>query len=184
MKLRPVFILLTIVLVGLMMFGPLGNKAKLVLTKILAPTPTLLAADSQYDIATYEWRLKDKDWNFYSFEEASGKFVFVHFWASWHLPSKATLQGVQAFYEQYNNELVFYLITNEEMEPVKAFMKAQSYDFPVTYRVVGDPTPFKDISLGASYLVSPKGKVLIESLKTSDWGDQDLFDQIDGLLKQ
>ncbi|MFT6722372.1 MAG: thiol-disulfide isomerase/thioredoxin [Flavobacteriaceae bacterium] len=182
MKLRSISILLAIFLILLFMYSPLGNTSKINLTKWLAPAPTILPALDQYKVSTYEWRLKDKDWNFFSFKDAKGKMIFVHFWASWHLPSKATLGTVQKFYNQYKDEVIFYIVTDEEIAPVLAFMKEQKYDFPVTYRVVGDQTPFNDISLGVSYLIDNEGKIIVEELKASNWDDQKLFKQLRQLL--
>lgn len=184
MKRQSYFIIFGIGLVLLLMYSPLGTTSKFYLTKFLAPTPKVLLAAERYEIQNYEWRLKDPNWQFFSFNQSEGKAVFVHFWASWHLPSKATLDGVQRFYDSYKDRIVFYIVTNEERMPVENFMKLNKYSFPVTYRVVGDPTPFKDISLGAAYLVSPKGEVLIASDRVANWDAESIFEQIDTLLEE
>lgn len=184
MKTKSYLILSVLLVVSLLMFSPLGTTAKFYLTKFLAASPTVLSASERYKIESYDWRLKDPDWQFFSLAQSQGKPVFVHFWASWHLPSKATLDGVQAFYDQYKDRIDFYVVTNEERAPVEAFMSLNQYSFPVTYRVVGESTPFKDISLGASYLLSSKGEVLIETNQASNWNDKSLFVQIDSCLKE
>ncbi len=65
MKLKSVLILIAIGLVLLLMYSPLGSQGKLLLTKLLAPTPSFLSIDDQYELPNYQWRLKDKDWNFF-----------------------------------------------------------------------------------------------------------------------
>jgi len=62
---------------------------------------------------------------FFNFKQSKGKVVFVNFWASWVLPCEAELQSIQKFYDAYKGDVDFYIITNEEREPVEAFMQQQ-----------------------------------------------------------
>ena len=68
---------MTIGLVLLLMYSPLGSQGKLLLTKLLAPTPRFLSVEDQYEIPSYQWRLKDKEWDFFSLEQSKGKVIFV-----------------------------------------------------------------------------------------------------------
>lgn len=183
MKLKSIGILLGIIVVLLLFYSPLGNSGKILLTKILAPTPKILEQPQQYAISTYDWRLKDKDWNFFSFEKAKGSTTFVTFWASWHLPSKAALESIQDLYHAFEGQISFYIITNEERAPVETFMANNGYAFPVTYRVVGEPTPFKNSDFGASYLIGPNGNVWAETFKTARWNDEALIERLKGLIQ-
>lgn len=184
MKLKSVLILVAIGLVLLLMYSPLGSQGKLLLTKLLAPTPSFLSIDEQYELSTYQWRLKDKDWNFFSLEQYKGKLVFVSFWASWHLPSKASLESIERLYKRFGNDIVFLIVTDEERDPVRQFIKTQDFSFPITYRVVEDKSPFKSMALGTTYVISSTGKIVLETSRISDWDKPDFMAELSFLLKQ
>ena len=61
---------------------PLGDFSKELLNKWFATSPTIIGEENRGKIPDYEWKLKDAEWNFFSFEEAKGKVVFINFWAS------------------------------------------------------------------------------------------------------
>jgi len=166
------------------MYSPLGSQGKLLLTKLLAPTPSFLSIDEQYELSTYQWRLKDKDWNFFSLEQYKGKLVFVSFWASWHLPSKASLESIERLYKRFGNDIVFLIVTDEERDPVRQFIKTQDFSFPITYRVVEDKSPFKSMALGTTYVISSTGKIVLETSRISDWDKPDFMAELSFLLKQ
>ncbi len=90
----------------------------------------------------------------FSLEQSKGKFVFVSFWASWHLPSKASLESIERLYKRFVNDIVFLNVTDEERDPVRQFIKKQDFTFPITYRVVEDKSPFKSMDLGTTYVIS------------------------------
>lgn len=184
MKSKSVLILIAIGLVLLLMYSPLGSQGKLLLTKLLAPTPSFLSIEDQYELPTYQWRLKDKDWNFFSLEQYKGKLVFVSFWASWHLPSKASLESIERLYNRFGNDIVFLIVTDEERDPVRQFIKTQNFSFPITYRVVEDKSPFKSMDLGTTYVISSTGKIVLETSRISDWDKPDFMAELSFLLKQ
>ena len=184
MKSKSVLILIAIGLVLLLMYSPLGSQGKLLLTKLLAPTPSFLSIEDQYELPTYQWRLKDKDWNFFSLEQYKGKLVFVSFWASWHLPSKASLESIERLYNRFGNDIVFLIVTDEERDPVRQFIKTQNFSFPITYRVVEDKSPFKSMVLGTTYVISSTGKIVLETSRISDWDKPDFMAELSSLLKQ
>jgi len=90
MKKQTVYTLLVIAFVLSFFVTPLGDFSKIVLNRLFATSPTIIKTENRGSIADYNWRLKDSKWDFFSFEKAKGKVVFINFWASWHLPSKAT----------------------------------------------------------------------------------------------
>ena len=184
MKLKSALILIAIGLVLLLMYSPLGSQGKLLLTKFLAPTPRFLSIEDQYEIPTYQWRLKDKEWDFFSLEQSKGKVIFVSFWASWHLPSKASLESIERLYKRFGNHIVFLIVTDEERDPVEQFIKNQDFSFPITYRVVKDKSPFKSMALGTSYVISANGNIVLETARISDWDKPDFTAGLSSLLKQ
>ena len=160
---------------------PLGHYGKIFLNRLFAFGPEVIPAASRTQIPNYNWTLKDKDWNFFSFEEARGNVVFINFWASWRLPCEAELQEIQRLYEEFGDRVVFYIITDEEREPVTAFMEKQGFDFPVTYLIIGEPAPLQIPDPPASYVLDRNGQVVVFEKGITDWynpGVRELFTQL------
>ncbi|MBT8323591.1 MAG: TlpA family protein disulfide reductase, partial [Eudoraea sp.] len=88
---KTVLNLLLFALVLAFFVTPLGHYGKVFLNRLFAFGPEVIAVEDRTQLKDYNWMLKDKDWNFFSFEEARGKVVFINFWASWRLPCEAEL---------------------------------------------------------------------------------------------
>ncbi len=185
MKLRKrTWINLLIIAVVLSFFvTPLGYYAKLWANRAFAASPEFIEASDRRPIADYQWRLKDEQWNVFNFERSRHKVVFVYFWQSWKLPSQAELKSIQAFYDRFSRQVEFYIVTNEDREPVEAFMEKYGYTFPVTYLIIGDVAPF-EFEVPSSYLIDKKGGIAIEQHGIADWDDKKLFMRIARMLKE
>lgn len=180
MKKQTVYTLAVIAIVLSFFITPLGDYSKILLNRLFSTAPTIIADDKRAALTGYDWRLKDDNWNFINFEKAKNKVVFVTFWRSWHLPSKAQLNDVQDLYNTYKEKVAFYVITNEERGPVEEFMKKNGYTFPVTYEIVGDPSPLVLLKPPGSYIIDKKGKIAVHQNAIADWRNE----TVDTLLKE
>lgn len=151
---------------------------------MLATAPTIIQPENRGKIVDYNWRLKDANWKFFSFEKAKGKVVFINFWTSWHLPSKAQLNDIQGLYDKYKGKVDFYIITNEERAPVALFMEKNGYTFPVTYQIVGDPSPLTLLDPPGSYILDKKGFIAVHQNDISDWGNSKVDTLLQDLLSE
>ncbi len=184
MRKQTVYTLLIIAFVLSFFVTPLGDYSKIVLNRLFATSPTIIQAENRGSIDDYDWRLKDAEWDFFSFEKAKGKVVFINFWASWHLPSKAQLNDIQTLYDKYEGRVAFYIITNEERAPVELFMEKNGYTFPVTYQIVGDPSPLTLLKPPGSYILDKKGAVVVHQNAIADWDNDTVFTLLDTLLEE
>ena len=160
---------------------PLGHYSKVFLNRLFAFGPEVIPAEERIQLKDYNWTLKDKDWNFFSFEEAKGKVVFINFWASWRLPCEAELAEVQKLYDEFGDRVVFYIISDEEQAPVEAFMEEHDFTFPVTYLIIGEPAPFEIPEPPASYVVDRQGRIAAFEQGITDWyskGARQLFTKL------
>jgi peroxiredoxin len=110
--------------------------------------------------------------------------VLINLWASWQLPCVAELASIQDLYDQYKDKMDFYIITNEEQEPVKAFMEEHGFTFPVTYLIIGEKMPISDQVVPASYLLDKSGHIVIHKEGIADWDNSKVRDILDGLIKE
>lgn len=184
MKIRKKTVL-NVLLIGLVLsffVTPLGDFSKELLNKWFATSPTIISPENQGKISGYDWRLKDANWDYFNFEKSEGKVVFINFWASWHLPSRAQMDDIQKLYELYNGQVDFYIITDEEREFPEEFMARKAYTFPITYQIIGEPSPIKLLKPPGSYLLDKKGNIVVHQTAIADWDNDAVFDLIDLLL--
>lgn len=181
MKKQTVFTLLIIAFVLSFFVTPLGDFSKIQLNRIFATSPTIIKAENRGRITNYDWKLKDGEWKFFNFQEAKGKVAFITFWTSWHMPSQAQLKDVQYLYDMYGDQIKIYVITNEERAPVELFMEKEGYTFPVTYQIIGEPSPISLLKPPGSYVIDKNGYIVIHQNAIADW-DNDKVDRLFGQL--
>jgi len=182
MKRNTVATLAVIVLILSFFVTPLGDLGKSWLMRLFAVTPDIITLDDQEQLAHYDWRLRDADGEFFNFEKSKGKVVLVDFWATWHTPSAAELRDIQKLYVQYKDKIDFYIVTNEETYPVAEFMENKEYSFPVTFRIVGEPSPLKIPEPSGAYLIDKKGNIVIKSEEIKDWYNEKTIQLLDSLI--
>ncbi len=184
MKKQTVYTLLIILLVLSFFVTPLGDYSKIELNRLFASSPTIIDVEQGGQISNYDWRLKDQNWNFINFEKSEGKVVFINFWASWHLPSRAQFKDIVQLYEQYSGRVEFYLITDEERAPVEEFLAKNQYDIPITYQIIGDASPIKLLKPPGSYILDKNGMIRVHQNDISDWNNVEVRTLLDQLLSE
>ena len=163
---------------------PLGDFSKELLNKWFAASPTIITVEKQGKIADYNWRLKDAQWDFFNFEKSKGKVIFINFWASWHLPSRAQMDDIQKLYDRYKGQMDFYIITDEERALPEEMMARKGYTFPITYQIVGEPSPIKLLKPPGSYLLDKKGNIVVHQNAISDWDNSRVYELLNRLLQE
>jgi thiol-disulfide isomerase/thioredoxin len=152
--------------------------------QLFAKAPKVIAIAESTKIPTYNWKLKDENWDFFDFKRSEGKLVILEFWASWRLPSLPELKTLQSLYNDYQNEIDFYFITDENREPVEEFMNKNHFSFPVTYLIIGEPTPVLVNEPPRSYLIDQQGNVLISQHGTTNWNSETVRNLLDSLIQK
>ncbi len=180
MKKQTVYTLLVIALILSFFVTPLGDFSKELLNKTFAASPTIISAENQGKLPNYNWKLKRANWSFFNFEEAQGQVVFINFWATWHLPSRAQLDDIQKLYEKYGGDVKFYIITDQERELPEEMMARKGFTFPITYQIIGEPSPIKLLKPAGSYILDKKGNIVVHQTAIADWDNKD----IDVLLRR
>ncbi|MFK7812949.1 MAG: TlpA family protein disulfide reductase [Maribacter sp.] len=184
MKKQTVYTLFIIALVLSFFVTPLGDFSKELLNKSFAATPTIISAENQGKVDSYNWKLKRADWSYFNFEEAENNVVFISFWTTWHLPSRAQLDDIQNLYDTYKADVKFYIITDQERELPDEFMKRKGYTFPITYQIIGEPSPIKLLKPSGSYILDKKGNIVVHQTAIADWDNETVHTLIDRLIAE
>jgi thiol-disulfide isomerase/thioredoxin len=184
MKKQTVFTLLIIALILSFFVTPLGYHSKVWLNSLFSFSPIEVVAEEQQTLANYEWKLKGSNWEYFNFNRSRNNVVFINFWASWHLPCAAELDDIQELYNTYGDQIDFYMVTNEEREPVEAFMAEKKFTFPVTYLLIGSPSPVDTSVVPSSYVIDKKGMVVVRTDEIKDWDNKKVRKLLDRLIAE
>ena len=177
--------LINILLIALVLsffVTPLGYHSKVLLNRLFSFSPDIIEESKAAKVTHYNWQLKDPEWNFFNFDKSEGRVVFINFWASWRLPCAAELQSVQNLYDKYGDQIDFYIITDEEREPVEAFMAENNFYFPLTYLIIGEEAPFEILEPPASYILDKQGYIRVQQDGIADWDNAEVFELMDSLI--
>ncbi|MBD0851086.1 TlpA family protein disulfide reductase [Maribacter arenosus] len=161
---------------------PLGHFSKVFLNRLFASSPNIIDEPSRQQMTSYDWQLKNADWDFFNLQKSRGKVLFINFWASWKLPSEAELKGIQELYEEYKGQVDFYIITNEERPPVEEFMQLKKFTFPVTYLIIGEPAPFEILDPPGTYIIDRNGYIVVKEDDISDWDRKKIKELLNDLV--
>ncbi len=182
---RKTLLNILLILVVLSFFiTPIGYHGKILLNRIFSFSPDIIPPRNRDTIATYDWILKDANWDLINFNRSEGKVAFINLWASWRLPSAAELRSINKLYGRYGDKVDFYIITNEEREPVEAFMEEQEYSFPVTYLIIEEEAPVATEDPPRSYIIDRDGAVVVAKEGIADWDNDKIFNLLDRLITE
>ncbi len=172
-----------IVLVVSFFVTPLGYHGKILLNRLFSFSPEFIEQSEARKIPDYNWQLKDHEWNFFNFDKSTGEVIFINFWASWRLPCAAELKSIQNLYDRYGDQADFYIVTDEEQEPVEAFMAEHEFNFPVTYLIIGERAPFDIPEPPASYIIDRQGYIRVSQDGIADWDNNKVFAMMEEMIQ-
>ncbi len=174
--------LIFIIIIATLLFTPIGTSFKVLIKQLFSFSPSVVNVDERKSIDTYTWLLENINGEEYNFQSAKGKVVLVNLWATWCPGCIAEMPSLQALYNDYNDQVEFLFVTNEEKEKVDAFMQKKGYDFPVYTELSQTPSLLYSTSIPATYLISKKGEVVINKIGAANWNSDTVRETIDQLL--
>jgi len=115
-----------------------------------------------------------------------GKFIIVHFWATWCPPCVEEIPALSRFWEKYGNrdDLALYVISvDKDWKTIEGFAAKNPNKLPM-YR---DPDAKTAARFGSSqypetYIANKAGRVLYRVQGAMSWDDPDVRRRIEQLL--
>ena len=131
--------------------------------------------------------LTDIDGGKFSLVEQKGKWVFVHFWASWCGPCRREIPAIQRLLETNKNKaLVFSIINTAESEDtIFSFLGVIAPDIVPLMDKDGLVTEaWKPRGLPSTYLVDPMGVIRYQALGGRSWDEPEYMEFLNGLVAE
>ena len=116
--------------------------------------------------------LKDMDDEVYDLTTSRGKWVFVHFWATWCGPCRKEMPTVQAIAEKFKDSHLDIVVVNtaESQDTIFSFLGLLAPDINSLMDADGEVTQlWQSRGLPATYFVDPQGKLRYLALGGRDW---------------
>ena len=130
--------------------------------------------------------LKDMDGETFDIEKQAGKWLVIHFWASWCGPCRREMPTINEIYKQFDeNKLRFVLINTAESEDIVFnFIGIAAPDMiPLMDKDGAVTERWQPRGLPASFFVDPKGRLQYLALGGRDWRKTEYLKFLHGLIK-
>ncbi|MBE9516853.1 MAG: TlpA family protein disulfide reductase [Proteobacteria bacterium] len=124
--------------------------------------------------AATDFTLTDLDGKKHTLSAYRGRWVFVHFWASWCGPCRAEMPKVEAIAEDAAKAGLVLLLVNtaESEDEAFSFMGGVAPSLNTTLDKDGTVTEvWQPRGLPATFFVDPKGKIRYQALGGRPWAD-------------
>jgi thiol-disulfide isomerase/thioredoxin len=177
------------------------RKAVCHVTTIVAALGLLLggeAADAREDLfealgmakvppkAASDFTLLDTDGQQVSLQQYRGKVVFLNFWATWCIPCREEMPGLERLHQTYHAQdlVIISIDLKEGADQVKAFFQKHGLSFPSLLDPNG--TVFRDYlvaGMPTTYLIDRNGTLLARGVGGRDWTRAEAQQLIQELLK-
>ena len=118
--------------------------------------------------------LADMDGETFTLESARGKWVFLHFWASWCGPCREEMPDIQKVHAQLNQEKWVMVLVNtaEDEDTIFSFLGEIGMDMSSLMDRDGLVTEkYKPRGLPTTILIDPEGNVQYQAIGGREWHD-------------
>lgn len=117
-----------------------------------------------------------------------GKVVLLNFWATWCMPCRAEMPGMEALWQKYKEQgFVVVGISNDEgsKKRVDTFTKLLDLSFPVLLDPEGEVNDLYKVSnMPTSFLIDRNGKIISRIVGSDDWLSPEAIQLVENLLNQ
>lgn len=130
--------------------------------------------------------LKNLDGETYDLKKSRGKWVFMHFWASWCGPCRKEMPTLQTIASEFNNSSLEMVLVNtaEDEDTVFNFLGIVAPDLNTLMDTDGLVTErWQPRGLPATFLINPDGKIKYLALGGRPWNKPEYLDFLRQLIR-
>ncbi len=134
----------------------------------------------------FNWSLQGINGSKTNLSQSKSKVIFINLWATWCPPCVGEMPEIQKLYEYFkdNDNIDFYLITNDELSKIKSFIERRGYTFPVYHSLSDTPVSFRTRSIPTTFVISKSKKIVVQKTGAANWGGSKMIKIIEDLMKK
>lgn len=150
--------------------------------RILVLSPSLASSEEQTSLKPFEYSVNALNGSATFLSVGKGGVTFISYWATWCPPCIAELPSIQKLYADYGDKMDFLLLTNEKPTTVHEFLKKRNYDLPIYFPQMKAPDALYSKSIPTSYIIDPRGKIMVKETGAVDWNSAKTRQLLDKLI--
>lgn len=150
--------------------------------RVFVWSPSQLDQEDQTQLQPFSYQLATLNGTPTTIEIGKGKVTFISYWATWCPPCIAELPSIEKLYTDYEDQIDFILVTDEDPETVRKFLKKKQYDLPVYFSRMETPKALFERSIPTNYVLDKTGKIIIKETGAADWDSEKVRGILEGLL--
>ena len=117
-----------------------------------------------------------------------GKVVLLNFWATWCMPCRAEMPGMEALWQKYREQgFVVVGISNDEgsKKRIETFTRLLDLSFPILLDPEGEVNDLYEVSnMPTSFLIDRNGRIISRIVGSDDWMSQEAIRLVQDVLSQ
>jgi len=123
-----------------------------------------------------------------SLADYKGKVVLLNFWATWCMPCRAEMPGMETIWQKYKEQgLVIAAVSVDEGSRgrIKTFSRLLDLSFPILLDPESEVSDLYEVSnMPTSFLIDRNGKVISRIVGTEEWTSPEAIELVEKLLSQ
>lgn len=147
-------------------------------------SPSIIDENKRDLVDDYNWQLQDIEGSSVNFNTSENKVVLINFWATWCPPCIAEMPSLHKLYDDYQDKIDFYFVSNEEVGVLNDFLSKNNYAFKVHIPKTKYPESFDISSIPRTFLIDKDGNIVIDKTGAANWNSEKVRNQIDALLAE
>ena len=159
----------------------------LLTTTVFAQDKTMLKGIRAYDIGEApNFKLDDIDGEPFELKQTRGKWVFLHFWASWCGPCKIEMPTIENLISNIKSDKFKVVMVNtaEDDDTIFTFLGAIGIESTSLMDTDGEITDkYKPRGLPTTFLIDPTGRIRYQAIGGREWDKKEYLKFIKDLIK-
>lgn len=148
------------------------------------PSPKFIPLEEQKVVGFYDWVLIGPSAVEKSMYADQNNVILIHMWDLNNSNTLEELESLQTIYDEYKTKAQFYFVTKNSQLEVRNFIEKHQFTFPVYFSLSRIPKPMEFTTFPSTYLLSKKGRIVVESKVATNWDDDAFRIVMDNLVKK
>lgn len=146
--------------------------------------PTFIPYAEQNVFNSYSWPLFNTEGSELNFKKYKGKVLMVVFVSTKSKESLYQLHTLKKIYDDYKTKMEFLFVSNDSHSAIKNYLIKNNYYFPLYVYLDEKPKDFSDAKIPQAYVISNKGRIVVDFSGPANWDTEEFRKLLDGLIKK
>jgi thiol-disulfide isomerase/thioredoxin len=169
--------LIIVILIIIVLIPPVRKTISTFLVRLTLSKPKIENVSNQIPLSDSDlhWQFVDSASKSYTLKDFQGKRIFLNFWATWSVSSRAEILSIQKLYNAAKDSTVFILISFEEKDIVYDYLKNAGLNLPVYFSREKPMGKLQFQTLPTSYVITEDALILHKQSGAANYNSEELI---------